>query len=434
MKKKTSSVEFTGQFIEDQEMLARHRSGAPEAFSEIYQRYEAAAFSIALRYTSSQTEAQDIVLESFTRILEAIRRGKGPTVSFSHYLRSTVRSTALRLLDKKSLESTHAPEELTVLAEEIWRRDAVDYASELPDGAEWLAVSFNALEELEQRVLWLRVVEGIPSVEISKQLSITPVRATRIYQRSILKLRRAFVYDAVHKSEDPECLLNRDRLLTLITKPDTPLTRHICECPTCSVVVKRLGVSERTLLAGVVVAGLVGSGFTFAPPAAVAAVPVFGGILATFLSLRLPTKIAIASVPIAVAAGGIWIALSTLPDETVATSHAQVEVILGQPVPGAGNTEKLISVGSCDITREATGEERELWRVNESGGRCIARISKPHSGELLIDTAEAPHIRTVEIAIAGLYSVTLSDGEEQRSAEISVSPEHPYHIEHSRAS
>lgn len=402
-------------FDADQALLARYRAGDRRAFAELFERYRGAAFSFAYRYTSSQTEAQDIVSEAFTRILETMSGGKGPRVSMGHYLQSAVRSAAIRLRDKGARETLSDPATLGLLADEMWQREATDHAATDPDGAEWLVQAFNELDEQQRNVMWLRVVEAVPSNEIARQLSITPVAATRVYQRAMLALRHGFIDAGLSESPDPECRHQRAALRRLLKHPSEELPAHVTDCSRCQVIVRRLRLGERALIAGVIVGG--GFGVSFAPEIAsattTATVGSVGGVSGMLAGASIPVAIWLLVAATLVAGAGVWIAVTAHTASPLLPSAEEQrprDLVLGEAA--AGEARRLVRVGTCEIERQPSGEAREIWSLNERSGDCQAQIVVGATGSTLIDTRQNPRLRFVEIAEPGMYWLQLSDGEQ----------------------
>jgi len=61
----------------DQALLGLARAGNTAAFAELYDRHRAAARRLARRLVRGRVEADDVVAETFTRVLRALRHGGG---------------------------------------------------------------------------------------------------------------------------------------------------------------------------------------------------------------------------------------------------------------------------------------------------------------------------------------------------------------------
>ncbi|QIM19516.1 sigma-70 family RNA polymerase sigma factor [Leucobacter coleopterorum] len=406
--------EYTEGFLEDQELLRRHREGDAKAFGQLFNKHHQLAMRYARKYTVSADQAEDLVLEAFTRILATIQRGKGPTVSMGHYLVSTIRNVAITGVAFDTQEFARDPFEVAKLYENEHFADQVKTS-------EWLTDAFNTLSDRSQRVMWFRAVENLPSREIASMLGLSAATITREYQSAVGQLREQFVNFSVAEAQDPVCreyapLLRRfakrrgkNRALDF----DESFRTHVATCERCTAVTSRLRASDRMLLSLVFVAGL-GSlavaSLKNAPPAAASA----------FLSaLSGPVKVAIVAAPVVVVgavAAGVMIIGSM--------SSGSTAIELGQ-VP-EGETSTLVRVGSCALTREVLDAKSEVWRLSTESEGCDVRISfSPTENEqrkavTVLDTAATQDLRAVEVTQSGTYSVTVTNGPDAKQKSFEV--------------
>ena len=78
----------------DRELLARVSAGDDGAFGELFTRHADAVRRFALRHVREHAEADDLTAEAFFRVLQAIRRGNGPTDHVRTYLLTVARRVA----------------------------------------------------------------------------------------------------------------------------------------------------------------------------------------------------------------------------------------------------------------------------------------------------------------------------------------------------
>src|SRR5215204_4519652 len=81
--------------LPDAELIARTRTGDMAAYDELYRRHVDGANRVARLVTGSTEEAQDVVSEAFTRVLDRLQRGGGPDGELSPYLNTVVRRLAI---------------------------------------------------------------------------------------------------------------------------------------------------------------------------------------------------------------------------------------------------------------------------------------------------------------------------------------------------
>lgn len=77
----------------------------PEAFMELYNRYQAKMYDWLIRFVKLPELAEDIIQDTFLKIWE-IRHRLDPELSFPAYLYRISRNKAFRLLKKISLDDT----------------------------------------------------------------------------------------------------------------------------------------------------------------------------------------------------------------------------------------------------------------------------------------------------------------------------------------
>ena len=88
----------------DEELLLRVRQGDQRAYAELYERHH----RVLKRYARSLVPADDVddlVAESFTAMLRAINRGKGPVDTALRYLMVVVRNGAVTFYQRRAKAS-----------------------------------------------------------------------------------------------------------------------------------------------------------------------------------------------------------------------------------------------------------------------------------------------------------------------------------------
>ena len=78
----------------DADLTTASRTGDAAAYDTPYRRRVAAAHSLARQLVRGQAEADDVVAETFAKILDLLRRGGGPDGAFRPYLLTAVRRAA----------------------------------------------------------------------------------------------------------------------------------------------------------------------------------------------------------------------------------------------------------------------------------------------------------------------------------------------------
>ncbi|MFF1574586.1 RNA polymerase sigma factor [Leifsonia sp. NPDC058292] len=173
--------------LTDQELVVRYRAGNDTAAAELYTRHHEMAVRLARRQAPQSDQIDDIVSEAFTNVLEAIRRGGGPSESFSLYLRTTVRTVAAAAYRHRARVQPVEDIERVVT-------HYVDDHAELFTGdmdAD-LVKAFGELPESWRQVLTARVLDGKDSKETAVDLGISPTAERMLYSRARRGLKRRF--------------------------------------------------------------------------------------------------------------------------------------------------------------------------------------------------------------------------------------------------
>ena len=94
------SIAIWTHMSSDPELIAGVRAAEPAAFGYLYERHYLAARNVAAHYCSSASDIDDVVAESFSRVLHALQQGDGPDLAFRAYLFTVVRRTAIELAQR----------------------------------------------------------------------------------------------------------------------------------------------------------------------------------------------------------------------------------------------------------------------------------------------------------------------------------------------
>jgi RNA polymerase sigma factor (sigma-70 family) len=176
--------------LTDSELVERTRRGDARAYAELWRRHRSAALGAARRITL-RFDAEDLVAESFARVLKAILAGGGPNTAFRTYLTTTIRNVATNWAKAQpviaSLESV--PEV----------SDGVDHTLRTAR-LDSLSRAFETLPERWRIALWYSVIEGLSHAEMALLLDIAPSAVAMLTMRARRGLLRAL------REQGPETL------------------------------------------------------------------------------------------------------------------------------------------------------------------------------------------------------------------------------------
>jgi RNA polymerase sigma factor (sigma-70 family) len=252
----------------DDELVDLVRAGDAAAYGELFARHRGIGTAIARRYFDV-ADPDDIVAESFARILATIKRGGGPRAGFRPYLITTIGNVARRWATR-SKES--ASDELDQVVDPASLDDPVVASTDRDFALE----AFKSLPERWQAVLWYSAVEGMGPTEISGYLGMTPNATAVLAHRARAGLRTAWVQAHLNDATLPaECRtvagrLGRRATGSLNRREQEEVKAHLATCLACRARARELDqVSAR--LASWLVPALLGLAFPFADDGSAAA-------------------------------------------------------------------------------------------------------------------------------------------------------------------
>jgi RNA polymerase sigma factor (sigma-70 family) len=183
----------------DTDLLVAVRAGDTAAYGTLYERHSAATRRLAHALTRDPTDADDLVAETFTKVLATLRAGRGPVVAFRAYLHTTLRHVCYhRARRDRRLEFT---DDLTRYeAGEPFHDPALASLERT-----YAARAFRQLPARWRAVLWYTEVEGASPAEIAPRLGLTPNAVAVLAHRAREGLRRLYLQQHVAVATHPEC-------------------------------------------------------------------------------------------------------------------------------------------------------------------------------------------------------------------------------------
>jgi RNA polymerase sigma-70 factor, ECF subfamily len=186
----TSRMEWT-----DEAAAAETRKGDRNAFRVLVDRHSRALFRLAYRMTGNESDAEDVVQETFLRAYKQIKQFDCRS-SFSTWVYRICSNCALDVIrSRKAREKQREPvgeEKTTSWIETIAARDP-DPERLMHSGqiARLLEPALEQLSEMERVAFTLRHFEGCNVDEIARTLGVQQNAAKHSVFRAVQKLRRA---------------------------------------------------------------------------------------------------------------------------------------------------------------------------------------------------------------------------------------------------
>ena len=215
----------------DSDLITAVRDGDADAYGFLYERHSARALRLARQIVPEQADADDVVSETFTKVLAAIRSGAGPTEAFLPYLLTAVRRVAF---DQVKARRAQVPTD---------DADLDDQGEPFADPAEarlertLIARAFAALPERWSAVLWLTEVEQARPADVALQLGISPNSVAALRYRAREGLRQSYLQMHVSRARS-ECqpvagLLGGYVRGALSRRDAKRVDEHLATCAAC---------------------------------------------------------------------------------------------------------------------------------------------------------------------------------------------------------
>ncbi len=216
----------------DTDLLAAVRAGDLAAYGTLYERHQPATRRLAHSLARDPSDADDLVAETFTKVLATLRSGRGPQVAFRAYLHTTLRHVCYhRARRDRRLEFT----------DDLTRYDAgvpfQDPALARLERA-YAARAFSELPPRWRDVLWHTEIEGVAPADLAPALGLTPNAVAALAHRAREGLRRGYLQQHLSRSDHPECRWAGDQLGghvrgRLAGRVSARLRTHLAWCADC---------------------------------------------------------------------------------------------------------------------------------------------------------------------------------------------------------
>ncbi|MEV6716573.1 sigma-70 family RNA polymerase sigma factor [Lentzea sp. NPDC051208] len=277
----------------DRDLLARVREGDDSAYGELFSRHADAIRRFSLRHVREAAEADDLTAESFFRMLQAIRRGSGPTDHVRTYLLTVARRVAWEWSGRRR--------DVPVEDEELGRRvEPVSDNANSRAEHNLITRAFSSLPERWRVVLWRVEVEGERPASVAPHFGLSPNAMSALARRAREGLRAAYLQ--AHLAADDgrsSCAAIRSKLGTYTAGgvqgvEERRIRAHLDTCSACTQLYTELNEVCATLRASAAYLIVPALGLAFAgkvfltkaklavAAASVATVGLFGTMAAVF--------------------------------------------------------------------------------------------------------------------------------------------------------
>jgi RNA polymerase sigma-70 factor (ECF subfamily) len=165
--------------------IARAKAGDSDGFRALVERHSRSVFRLAYRMTGNESDAEDIVQETFLRAYRQLNRYESRS-SFSTWLYRIAANCSVDLIRaRKVRQPVEVPETLQATDPQP---DRMLFSSQVQQR---VAEAMNELSGQERTAFVLRHFEGLSIDEISASLGVGSNAAKHAIFRAVQKLRRA---------------------------------------------------------------------------------------------------------------------------------------------------------------------------------------------------------------------------------------------------
>ena len=178
----------------DLQLIGEFKRGSQAAYEALMERYNDKAFSLALRLTRNQQDAEEVLQDVYVSVFRKVRGFEGKS-SFSSWLyRVTANAAFMKLRKRKhdqlALIDDVLPQINVRIAEQSIAHLDADRAALRSQVSRMLEHAIGKLPEEYRPVFILRDIDGLTSRQVSKVLNLSvPAVKSRLH-RSRLMLRK----------------------------------------------------------------------------------------------------------------------------------------------------------------------------------------------------------------------------------------------------
>jgi RNA polymerase sigma factor (sigma-70 family) len=217
----------------DADLIKRARCGDANAYGTLYERHAEAAARLARQITGNRADADDVVAESFARVLSAMRNGNGPDEAFRPYLLTALRRVAFDHVRGQ-------------------RRQIPTEEADLPDDGEpftdpviadldrsLVAQAFRSLPERWSAVLWHTEIEEASPAEVATMLGMSANGVAALRYRAREGLRQAYLQLHLSGRAQATCVPFAEKLPSYVRgklsrRQAREVAAHLDQCQECS--------------------------------------------------------------------------------------------------------------------------------------------------------------------------------------------------------
>lgn len=216
----------------DPQLITAVRGGDTDAFGLLYERHLESARRLARVLSTDHADADDLIADTFAKVLAVLRNGGGPDTAFRAYLLTTMRHTRYdRARRERRVELT---DDLT----RYETAEPVDDPTISRLETSYAARAFNRLPERWRAVLWHTEVEGESPSQVAPLLGLTPNGVAALAYRARERLRQMYLQEHIALTGNPRCHWTGSHLAgyvraALAKRDRGKVDEHLSGCAEC---------------------------------------------------------------------------------------------------------------------------------------------------------------------------------------------------------
>jgi RNA polymerase sigma factor (sigma-70 family) len=169
----------------DSELVSRIQTGEFESEAELYERYAARVYYLALRESRSPQDAEDVRAETFLRVLQAIRGNQLRTAdSLGSFILGVARNVLRELYVRRRHMGDSLPAEEVELATPSHEQVFLDREVQTA-----IQRTIDRLRPRERLVLRMLFYEELATAEVARAAAIAPERVRLVKSRALKHFR-----------------------------------------------------------------------------------------------------------------------------------------------------------------------------------------------------------------------------------------------------
>jgi RNA polymerase sigma-70 factor (ECF subfamily) len=171
--------------LSETDLLRRVHQLDTRALAEVYDHYSPGVFRYAMRLLGDAALAEDCVSETFSRLLQALHKGKGPQDHLQAYLYRIAHNWITDQYRRQPPPPLELDEALNVASSDDPQEMAVNSIRQ-----ERVRAALKKLPAAQQQVIILRYLEGWDVQEVAASLKRTAGAVKAIQHRATNTLRK----------------------------------------------------------------------------------------------------------------------------------------------------------------------------------------------------------------------------------------------------